>query len=259
MRVCENYLLLQNLYKKSNLADLGSKYSQLFFAELIATFIFVFIAIGSINSALYFSSPLTEVGLIIIALGNGLAIFISIASMGRISGAHLNPAVTLAMLIAGKIDMVKSFIYIVGQLSGSCLAALSVSFFIWSGSDTATGAHSLADGISLSDGVIIEFVLTFVLVFTVFSAISDKPISKLPAAVTIGIVVTANMLIAIPLTGASMNPARSFGPALVNGTWLYHWIYWVGPISGALVGAVIYTLLIGSKTDRTSIGVIRIR
>jgi glycerol uptake facilitator-like aquaporin len=81
----------------------------------------------------------------------------------------------------------------------------------------------------------------------------------LPPAVTIGIIVTANMLIAIPLTGASMNPARSFGPALVSGTWLYHWIYWVGPISGALVGAVIYTLLIGSKTDRTSIGVIRIR
>jgi len=90
-------------------------------------------------------------------------------------------------------------------------------------------------------------------------AVLGWPLEKLPPAVTIGVVVTANMLIAIPLTGASMNPARSFGPALVNGTWLYHWIYWVGPISGALVGAVIYTLLIGSKTDRTLIGVIRIR
>ena len=227
-------------------------------AELIATFMFVFMGIGAVGAAttagLSLLTPLDGPGLVIIALGHGLGIFIGIVVIARITGAHLNPAVTIAAIVSGNLGIIRGFSYIVGQLLGSIIAVVLLDQFVWD--VPGLGAHALS--VSANDGLVIEVILTFFLVFTVFAAAMDKRGNAALAPLAIGLVVFVDHLIAVPLTGASMNPARTFGPALIHGVWDDHWVYWGGPIVGGSAAAVTYVLIFGSRDDRDKLGTLNI-
>ncbi len=226
-------------------------------AELIATFTFVFMGVGAVGAAigagLSIMEPFDTAGLVVIALGHGLGFFLGIVVIGRITGAHLNPAVTIAVIVSGNIGVIRGLSYIVGQLVGAVLAVFVINQFVW-GIDNL-GVHGL--NVSIGNGLVIEVILTFFLVFTIFATAIDRRGNAAWAPLAIGLVVFVDHLIAVPLTGASMNPARSFGPALIYGEWADQWVYWVGPIIGGISAALIYVLLFGQKEDQAKFGAIR--
>ena len=226
-------------------------------AELIATFTFVFVGVGAVGAALALVTPIDGAGLIVIALGHGLGIFLGIVVIGRITGAHLNPAITIAMIVAGNTGLIRGFSYIVGQLAGAVLAIFTLDQYVW-GLD-GLGVQSLGVGVATVDGFVLEVILTFFLVFTVFATTVDKRGSAAWAPLAIGMVIFVDHLIAVQVTGASMNPARSFGPALIHGAWDDHWLYWAGPIVGGLLAAIAYVVIFGTKEDQYKLGTINIR
>ena len=214
-------------------------------AEFLAVFILVFAATGSTSVAVVFGEGLAAADVILIGLANGLAIAVGIAAFFRISGAHINPAVTIATVVTGNACAARGVIYVVFQLAG----AVAASTFMRVVSDVPNlGVHQVnAAHLSPAAGLGLEMVLTFILVLVVFVTAVDPRPSRLLIPFAIGGVVAINNFVALPLTGASMNPARSFGPAFVYASWAQHWIYWIGPITGAVAAGVSYTLFFGTE------------
>jgi MIP family channel proteins len=213
------------------------------FAELVGTYAFVFI-----GGAAICVDSLTHggVGLTGVALAEGIAFAVMVSATAHISGGHLNPAVTIGALAGGKISFKNSIYYIIAQLVGAVLAAATfTAMFSADLLDTVHyGTPALATNIGVTAGVFIEAILTFFLVFTVYGTAFDERGPKV-GGLFIGLVITMDILAAGPLTGASMNPARTFGPALLSGFWENHLVYWVGPALGGLVAAVVYQYVLG--------------
>ncbi len=163
-----------------------------------------------------------------------------VAATANISGGHINPAVTFGAFITGKISLIKGAMYVVAQLVGAIVGALLLTAIIPADAQGNLGAHGLGSGITVEGGLIAEIILTFALVFVVFATAMDpKGLAQL-APLAIGFVIVVDHLFGVPVTGAGMNPARSFGPALVGGAWDNHWIYWVGPLIGGALAALVY-------------------
>ncbi len=212
-------------------------------AELIATFALVFFGTVSVTVAaviFQFDSPTSSV--LLIALAHGLAITLMIYAVGNISGGHINPAVTIPMAVTRRIDPANAAGYIISQLVGAVLGSVAHMSFLPQGSLVNFGAHQPGEAIGNSEfsALGIEIILSFFLVFVIFGTAVSKKASPGWAGFAIGMTVLLDHLIGIPLTGASMNPARSFGPALISGAWGAHWVYWVGPIIGGLIAALAY-------------------
>ncbi|KDP34186.1 hypothetical protein JCGZ_07757 [Jatropha curcas] len=205
--------------------------------EFITTFLFVFAGVGSAMAAdKLVGGPL--VGLFFVAVAHALVVAVMI-SAGHISGGHLNPAVTLGLLFGGHITLVRSILYWIDQLLASSAACLLLNYLT---GGLATPVHTLASGVGYLQGVVWEIILTFSLLFTVYATIVDPKkgaIDGLGPTLT-GFVVGANILAGGAFSGASMNPARSFGPALVSWDWTDHWVYWVGPLIGGGLAGFIY-------------------
>ena len=202
-------------------------------AELIGTFLLTFIGGAAIING--------DAGVIGIALANGLTIALVICSLGHISGAHINPAVTIGFLITGKIEAKDALIYILSQLIGAMLAAYSLKVFVPGAMEASLGGQSISPNVSIVAAIFIEFVLTFFLVTAIFgTAVDDRGTFSAVAGFGIGLVVTVDILAGGPFTGASMNPARSFGPAIISGTWENQIVYWVGPIIGGAIASLFY-------------------
>jgi len=222
--------------------------AQPYIAEFIGPFTLTFIGVGAIamNSLTHGS-----VGLVGIALAHGFAIMVMVYATGHISGGHINPAVTFAMLVSGRIGFGKAVGYIISQLAGGALGAFAVyaSYPLDATTDTHLGATMLASNITPAAGVGIEAVLTFLLVFVIFGVAVDSRAPAAAAGLAIGGTIALDILAAGPLTGASMNPARSFGPALVQLDWTNHWVYWAGPLLGGAVAAWVYTVFLMKKPD----------
>ena len=214
-------------------------------AEFIATFAFVFLGAGSVVTAVEVlgGGSLTAAGLLVIALAHGLAIALLVAAVARFSGGHINPAVTVSAVVARKIGLTKGIMYIVAQLVGAAAGALLLASVIPTAIQGTLGAHSLAGGIDANTGLLIEAVLTFFLVFVIFATAMDPKGPANLAPIAIGLVVLVDHFVGVTLTGASMNPARSFGPALAANEWASHWVYWVGPILGGSVAAILYEMV----------------
>ncbi|XP_078431848.1 tonoplast intrinsic protein 4;1 [Wolffia australiana] len=218
------------------------------FAEFILTFLFVFAGVGSAMAAATLAGGGGIAGLTAVAAAHTLVVAVMISAGLHISGGHLNPAVTLGLLVGGRISVVRSAIYIVAQLLGSYLACLLLKYLT---GGLATPVHALASGVGAIQGLVMEVVLTFSLLFTVYGTVADarKIVPDGVGPLLVGLVVGANILAGGPFSGASMNPARSFGPALVSWDWTDHWVYWVGPlVGGALAGLVYDTFFIVQGT-----------
>lgn len=207
------------------------------FAELIGTFTLVLIGAGAGAQA----DPGTA-GLVAVALAHGLALMVIVYNWGDISGAHVNPAVTLGALVGGKIDIAKAIAYWIAQLLGGIAAAYLLVWFLGQGTSLGQTTGSLtppAEGGDAAKVIVLEGVLTFFLVTAVFaSGIYGK--NGVAAGLAIGLVLTIDILVGGPLTGASMNPARTLGPALAAGDLSYVWMYFVGPLAGGALAALIY-------------------
>ncbi len=204
-------------------------------AEFIGTFALVFAGVGAI-AADYATDG--AVGLVGIAFAHGLAIALMIAALGAVSGAHFNPAVTFGLWSIDKIDLGTAVGYWAAQLLGGLVAAGLLGALY--GADllgaVAYGAPALAEGVSLGAGIAIEAVLTFFLVFVIATVAVYQKSALAPFA--IGLAIVMDIFAGGPLTGAAMNPARAFGPALLSGAWAGHLAYWVGPLVGGVLAAL---------------------
>ncbi|MBI3286529.1 MAG: MIP family channel protein [Chloroflexi bacterium] len=202
-------------------------------AEFLGTFALVFIGAGAVVAG---------GGTLEIALAFGLTLMAMSYALGHISGTHINPAVTLAMLLADKIEAAVAGTYILAQLFGAVVAGVVLKLVSPDQIAAAThlGTTRLADHLSAPQGVLIEAVLTFLLVLTIFGVAVDERGSTPLAGLAIGLVLTLDILMGGPLTGASMNPARSLGPALASGFWDDHLVYWIGPLLGAAAASLLY-------------------
>ncbi len=180
-----------------------------------------------------------------VALTFGLVIMVMIASMGHVSGAHFNPAVTVAFTLARHFPWRDVPAYVAAQLAGAVAGALTLRTILV---DVGTlGATVPSDSALQSLGM--EILLTTTLMFVITAVATDTRAVGELAAVAIGATVALDALWGGPVSGASMNPARSFGPALVSGIWSDHWVYWLGPLVGASIGAFIYGWLRAAPLD----------
>ncbi len=212
--------------------------------ELIATLLFVFLGAGTVVvTGQLTGDSLTPARLVAIALAHGLAIVLLVSATANISGGHINPAVTFAAVLSKNISIPRGALYVAAQATGAVLGALLIAAVVPGAIDGNLGSHGLADNMSEGSGLLAELILTFVLVFVVISTAMDPSGLKQIAPAAIGLAVLVDHLIGVPLTGASMNPARSFGPALVSGAWDAHWLYWLGPLLGGGLAALMYRFM----------------
>ncbi|XP_065357022.1 aquaporin AQPAn.G isoform X2 [Calliphora vicina] len=179
------------------------------------------------------------------ALAFGLGVFMAITIVGHLSGGHVNPAVTLGMLVAGRVSVIRAVLYIIFQCLGAIAGTAAVRTLLDEAYYNGLGHTNLAANITELQGLGIEFFLGLVLVLTVFGACdANKPDSRYTAPLAIGMAVTLGHLGTIHYTGASMNPARTVGTAFATNNWEAHWVYWAGPILGGIAAALIYTQIL---------------
>ena len=215
-------------------------------AEGLGTFYLCFAGIGSILCVTMNGWGDDAAGLLIIALAHGLALSIGVAVTGGISGGHLNPAVTAGMWISKRIETGLAVKYIISQLIGASLGALLVGLVFQSVAPNATGIPLPSKEIILEEGfpltvLIAEFIMTFLLVTSVYSvAVDPRGKAVKIGAFVIGLTVAFDIMVGGGISGASMNPARSFGPALVHMNFDLHWCYWVAPLLGGMAAGLFY-------------------
>ena len=204
-------------------------------AEFIGTVTLIFIGAGSIMNG--------KADLLGVALAHGLAIAIMVSAFAAISGAHFNPAVSLGMLVTRRIDGKTFLSYVVAQLAGASVAALILRYiFGWStDAGKSLGSAAVAAGLSPTKAMIAEAIGTLLLVAVIFGVAVDKRGTfNAVAGFPIGLMISLDILLMGPLTGATVNPARWFGPALVSGSWANSWVWIVGPLLGGAVAALSY-------------------
>ena len=247
--------------------DLNERTLRAALAEFIATMLFLFVGCGAIvgvtgvlgpgsgNPAL---SPTTDpAALVVVAFAFGLGIATLVGGTAAISGGHLNPAVTFAAVMTGRTKPAVGVVYVAAQLLGAIVGVFLLDILVI---DTVTdpsnlGATSINSAALESTGaaVVVEAILTFVLVFTVFATAIDKRGLGHVAPLAIGLAVFIDHFVGVPLTGASMNPARSFGPALVANEWDDQWVYWVGPLIGAAIAGLVYYFVYLKRDDEDDV------
>ena len=224
-------------------------------AEAFGAFVLLLIGAGSIMTATA-TSPGGD-NLIVIAFAHGLAIFIGVSAVGHISGGHFSPAVTFGFLVAGKIAPLTALAYWGSQLLGGIIGVLVLNIAFTGGGDmtdlanavesTNLGATALHGDVTPAMGILIEAALTFILVFVIFQVAVDENGPGMIAPLAIGMTITLGALMGGPLTGAALNPARAFAPALVAGYWTDHYVYWIGPLVGGGIGALAASYIMQGK------------
>ncbi|MDP7116136.1 MAG: MIP family channel protein [Candidatus Woesearchaeota archaeon] len=220
------------------------KENQAYLAEAIATFALVFIGAGAVLANELSNG---QIGLVGIALAYGLVLMCMVYATSHISGAHVNPAVTLGFWVTEKISSFKAIAYIVAQLIGALFAGFLLRvLFVNVSPELYLGTPVLGAGITFLGGIVVEAVLTFFLVFTIFGVIDKRAPPGIYGA-AIGLVLTFDVLAGGVLTGAAMNPARAFGPAFAAGFWHNQLVYWIGPIIGGIIAAVVYNSFLSNK------------
>jgi len=226
-------------------------------SEFTACLIFVFVGTGAVVAcqAQLGESTITVPALTLIALAHGFTIVVMVYAIGEISGGHVNPAVTWAVMITGKMSLLRGGIFILSQLFGAIVGSSLLKSILPKELEYGMGCHSLNSQLTPGQGFGAEFIFTFIFIFVVFGTAISPFAGKMtplsggrgeygPGKLTpfaVGMTILILHAVGVPFTGASMNPARSFGPAVVNGgtCWKNHWIYWVGPLCGSTGAALI--------------------
>ena len=197
-----------------------------YLAEAVGTFALIFIGIGAIKAA--------GNDLLAVAFAHGLTIAVFVSATMAISGGHLNPAVTFGLMLGGKIRPGDAAAYWISQLLGATAAAWTCCWLL--GQDAVVkGTPRLSEGVSMGQGIAVEAILTGFLVLVVYGTCVNPRGPKI-GGLAIGLTVALDILFGGPLTGAAMNPARTFGPAVAAGVWSDHAVYWIGPLLGGALG-----------------------
>ena len=211
-------------------------------AEVIGTFTLIFIGAGSI---IVTQGSVDAASVVAVALAHGLAIATMVSAVGHVSGGHFNPAVTVAAWVTRRMGSGAAVAYVVTQLAGGALGAFALRLLIpgdlWE--PVSLGTPLVAPILADWQAIALEAVLTFLLVWVVFATALDPEgaFGKI-AGLAIGLVITMDILVGGPFTGAAMNPARSFGPAVVSGELTGIWVYFLGPVIGGTVAALLYDM-----------------
>jgi len=229
-------------------------------AEFIGTLLLVFLGCGSCLGGDEESALSEQAQYVRIALCFGITVATLAQTLGHVSGCHVNPAVTAGLIVGQKVGVCKGVLFMVCQCVGAVVGAAVLYAVV---PTTVRGAASLgctgiSSSISVGQGFGIEFMITLVLVLVVFAAAADdnnKDNVKGSAPLAIGLSITTCHLFAIPLTGSSMNPARSLGPSVVVGCWANHWVYWAGPILGGISAGLLYQLVFQAAPTHSYKGV----
>ncbi len=214
-----------------------------YIAEFIGTFVLVLFACGT--AAVVGCDAKVGSGYLLTALAFGLVIVAMAYSIGNVSGCHINPAVSIAMLVSGKMTLVDFIGYVVAQFAGATAGAGVL--LALAGKESGLGANALYDG-NIALSIIIEVILTFVFVISILGVTSKVENSNV-AGLVIGLSLTLVHILGISFTGTSVNPARSFGPALfVGGDALANvWVFIVAPLVGGVLAAIVYKFLASEK------------
>lgn len=210
-------------------------------AEFIGTFALIFVGIGAIKTA-------GPNNIVAVALAHGLTIAAFASAVMHISGGQFNPAVTFGLVCGGHMRLADAIWYWISQLLGAIIAAwICLGLF---GRDVVVqGTPQLAINLTASQGILVEAILTFFLVFIIHGVAVDPRGTRAVAGLVIGSTITLDILFGGPLTGAAMNPARVFGPALAANFWKDHMVYWIGPLVGGAVGGFVYRMLIERRPE----------
>ena len=207
-------------------------------AEFVGTFALIFVGVGAIAADHMTGGGL---GLVGIALAHGLTIAVMVSATAAVSGGHINPAVTIGALLTKKIAAGPAAGYIVAQCLGGITAAALIQLCVPGHilETVGMGTPALGSGVTVSQGLVTEIILTFFLMFVVYGTAIDKRAPKM-GGLFIGLTVALDIMMGGPISGAAMNPARHLGPALLGGGMQNLWLYWVGPVVGASLAALLY-------------------
>lgn len=211
-------------------------------AEALGTFFLVLIGPGAVMVNAYSGGMVTQVG---VALAFAFVVLAMIHALGHLSGAHINPAVTLAFWSVRRFPFAEVVPYVAAQCAGAVVASLLSRAAL--GTAGSVGATLPRVPIAAAFGV--EWLLSFALMFVIMAVATDERVPGSSAAIAVGLTVGFCAMVGGPLTGASMNPARSLGPAVVGGFWQGHWVYWVAPITGMLAAGRAYDFLRHTRTS----------
>lgn len=215
-----------------------------FTAEFVGIFMLVFIGGGAIAAA---QATQMNAGLIAVAFAHGIALAIAVSATMATSG-HVNPAITIAMLVTRRIAPALAGLYVAAQLLGAVAAAYALKVLLPVSLTAATrlGGQSVSLEISMGQAIGLEAIATFFLAFVVFGTAVDAKAPKI-GGLAVGATIAADILAIGPFTGASMNPARSFGPAVVSGVFEGHIVYWIGPLVGGILAGLVYEYVMIGK------------
>ena len=223
---------------------------QKFVAEFLGTFALVFFGAGAICADRYLQSS-GGIGLLGIALAHGLAMAIMVSALGHISGGHFNPAISIGLWVTKRIGTMEVFLYWAAQVIGGIVAAFLLKAIIpeetWRA--VALGTPELVRDFSRLSAMVLEGVTSFFLVLVFFAtAVDERGAFRSVAGFVIGLTITLGTLVIGPFTGAAMNPARAFGPALASNHWTNQGVYWIGPLAGGFVAGLLYDSLYLKKS-----------
>ncbi len=220
-----------------------------YLAELLGTFALVFVGAGCVCADHYLvKSGSQGFGLLGIAIAFGFVVVAVAYSLGYVSGAHINPAVTVSMIVTRRIKVGIGAMYIVSQVAGATLAGYMLKIlFPEALTSVFLGTCVLGPNVSVTQAIVMEAVITFLLVFVVYATVVDKRSTPALAGLAIGFVVLFGVMVGGAISGGSMNPARVFGPAIASGHFANHYVWWIGPFVGGLAAGFAYDLFFSEK------------
>lgn len=238
---------LPQQFTRKSVDTILAKRWQRVIAEFLGSVFFIYAVSSSVVIPLAYLGANPGVAALVTAFIQGLALVAVISIFSGISGCHVNPAITLTCIFIRRISIVVGVLYVLAQLLGAIVGAALFRASVYDWREGSLSATTVGPGVSIGQAFLIEFMITSLLLFVVVSTSNDSRkglyiLSPIP----IGFSVIVGVLIAKTLTGASMNPARSFGPAVVAGVWTNHWLYWVAPLTSALFVSLVYEIIMHS-------------
>lgn len=212
-----------------------------YMAEFLGTFILIFVGSGSVCANYYLAQAgQPGLGLLGIALSYGFAIVAIVYALGYVSGSHVNPATTVSLLVTKRIDANTAIMYIIAQLAGAAFAGFLLRGLFPKALEISLGAFHIAPGVPVVRAILMEAILSFLLIFAVYSCAIDKRASAALAGLAIGLVVVFDVIVGATVSGGAVTPSIAFGPAIASGDFAGQHVYWIGHMLGGIVAGLLY-------------------